>query len=78
MYLSHQSGIVDAEFKHHFGISFRYFWLGWVVGFDKKIMIDIGKFDDYLIEKYNYTGSMSDFIMKEFGEKAHKLILNLL
>lgn len=78
MYQSHQSGIVDSEFRKYFDISFSEFWLGWIPGFDRKIMIDIGKFDDYLMQKYNYTGSMSDFIRNEFGEKAHKLILNLI
>lgn len=75
---SHEAQKVNNLFEKYFGVKFQGFWLGWVIGFDNQILIDMSKFDDYLIEKYNYVGSMSDFIMAKFGKDAHELLKRLL
>lgn len=75
---SHQAHFVNCEFEKHFGIKFQSFWLGWVIGFDNQILIDLSKFDNYLTEKYNYNGSMSDFILTEFGQSAHDFLKRLI
>lgn len=49
-----------------------------MIGFDNQILIDLSKFENYLIEKYNYDGSMSDFVFTKFGEEAHEFLKRLL
>ncbi|MDK7354074.1 hypothetical protein, partial [Rothia aeria] len=75
---SHEALMVNNLFEKYFGIKFQSFWIGWVSGFSNEILIDIGKFDDYLLEKYNYSGSMSEFILKRFGEEAHEFLNRLI
>ena len=77
-YHSHEALMVNNLFEKYFGIKFQSFWLGWVSGFSNEILIDIGKFYDYLLEKYNYSGSMSEFILKRFGEEAHEFLNRLI
>ncbi|MDK7376148.1 MULTISPECIES: hypothetical protein [Weeksella] len=77
-YHSHEALMVNNLFEKYFGIKFQSFWIGWVSGFSNEILIDIGKFDDYLLEKYNYSGSMSEFILKRFGEEAHEFLNRLI
>lgn len=68
---------VDNEFRKHFGVSFQPFFLGFI--FCKpEILIHLQKFDDYLIEKYNYEGSMSDFVLTKFGQSAHEFLIKLI
>lgn len=63
----------------YFGLEFKEFWNGFEpILYGNRFVIDIFKFDEYLIKKYNYKGSMSDFILREFGKDAHQLITNLL
>ena len=75
---SHEAQKVNNIFEKHFGVKFQTFWIGWVIGFDNQILIDLSKFENYLIEKYNYDGSMSDFVFTKFGEEAHEFLKRLL
>lgn len=77
-FYSSEAHKVSSEFKKHFGVSFPKFWQGWIIGFDNCILIDIVKFDDYLMNKYNYTGSMSDFVLTKFGKQAHEFLKQLI
>lgn len=74
---SSEAGKVASEFKKHFGVSFHQYFQGFIF-LKPEILLDIQKFDDYLINRYNYEGSMSDFIKAEFGENAHNFILRLI
>lgn len=75
---SHEAQKVNNLFEKYFGVKFQIFWLGWVVGFDNQILIDLSKFDNFLIEKYNYKGSISDFVKTKFGQSAHEFLKKLI
>lgn len=75
---SHEAHKLNAEFEKHFGVKFQNFWLGWIPGFSNCLLIDLTKFDQYLMEKYNYNGSMSDFVLTEFGQSAHEFLKQLI
>lgn len=75
---SHEAHKLNAEFEKHFGVKFQNFWLGWIPGFSNCLLIDLSKFDQYLMEKYNYNGSMSDFVLTEFGQSAHEFLKQLI
>lgn len=68
---------VNRQFKMYFGIAFESFFLGFIFH-PPEILIDLIKFDNYLIEKYAYKGSMSDFIKSKFGKEAHEFLLKLI
>ena len=78
MYKISQYSEVEREFRKHFDTSFRPFYDGLMTVCCKGLCIDIVKFDDYLIAKYNYEEpqsngdcqSMNQFIAKQFGDKA--------
>lgn len=44
----------------------------------KRAVIDIIKLDDILMKKFNYTGSMKDFVLENYGKEAADLIEELL
>ena len=75
---SHEAQKVNNLFEKYFGVKFQIFWLGWVVGFDNQLLIDLQKFEKYLSQKYNYKGSLSDFVFKKFGEEAHEFLKKLI
>ena len=75
---SHEAQKVNNYFEKYFGIKFQIFWLGWVIGFGNQLLIDLSKFDEYLKEKYNYSGSMSDFVLTKFGEEAYEFLKKLI
>ena len=75
---SHEAQKVNNIFEKYFGVKFQIFWLGWVVGFDNQLLIDLSKFDEYLKGKYNYSGSISDFVFTKFGEEAHEFLKKLI
>ena len=86
MYKISQYAEVEREFQKHFNTSFRPFYDGLMTICCKELCIDILKFDDYLIQKYNYEEpqpngdcqSMDQFITKEFGDNAVWFINNLI
>ena len=75
---SHEAQKVNNLFEKYFGVKFQSFWIGWVVGFDNQILIDLQKFEKYLNQKYNYKGSLSDFVFKKFGGEAHEFLKKLI
>ena len=74
---SAQAHYVNNEFRKYFGISFSQFFQGFIF-MKPEILIDLLKFEDYLIEKYNYQGAMSDFVLKKFGKQAHDFLTKLI
>lgn len=36
---SHEAQKVNNLFEKYFGVKFQSFWIGWVVGFDNKILL---------------------------------------
>lgn len=68
---------VSNEFRRHFGVSFEPFFQGFIF-LEPEILIDVFKFDKYLMETYNYEGSMSEFVLTKFGQSAHEFLKRLI
>lgn len=73
-YKFHDITQVAEEFEKIFGVKFKNYYDGIESILFKKIVVDVIKFDDYLLEKYRYNEekeiSMSEFILNKFGADA--------
>lgn len=76
-YRAHEAHAVNARFECLFGITFKNFFQPFLLG-RNEILIDLIKFDDYLTAKYQYEGSMADFIKVKFGIEAYDFLNKLI
>lgn len=81
-YKFHEHSQVAEKFEKFFGVSFKEYYDGFESVLFKKIVVDVIKFDDYLLEKYRYNEekeiSMSAFILNKFGIDAWRFFRALL
>lgn len=47
---------------------------GFLMALEGRPVIDILKLDDRLMKVYNYKGSMNNFVKKQFGEEAFRIL----
>lgn len=81
-YKFNEISLVSEKFEKFFGVRFKDYYDGIESILFKKIVVDIIKFDDYLLEKYRYNEkkeiSMSAFILNKFGIDAWRFFRALL
>lgn len=70
-YKFHEISQVAEKFEKFFGVRFKDYYDSIESILFKKIVVDVIKFDDYLLKKYRYNEkkeiSMSAFILNQFG-----------
>lgn len=81
-YKFHEITQVAEKFEKIFGVRFKDYYDGIESVLFKKIVVDIIKFDEYLLKKYRYNEdkeiSMSAFILNKFGVDAWYFFKSLL
>lgn len=73
-----KAGYVADTFKKHFNLRFSNFSEPFNEVIGPYVKVDIFKLDAYFMETFNYEGSMSDFVTKQYGEEANKFLKQLL
>ena len=81
-YKFHEITQVAEKFEKIFGVRFKDYYDGIESVLFKKIVVDIIKFDEYLLKKYRYNEdkeiSMSALILNKFGVDAWYFFKSLL
>lgn len=81
-YKFHEATQVADKFEKIFGVRFKDYYDRIESVLFKKLVVDIVKFDEYLLQKYHYNEdrdiSMSAFIINKFGIDAWRFFKALL
>lgn len=81
-YKFHEINQVERKFERFFGIRFTPYFDSLMSVVFKRIIIDVVKFDNYLLNKYHYDQnkdiSMAAFIINKFGVDAWYFVKSLL